>query len=172
MGPSLCRPRAGTLPSHLGGALSSFFHPCPHCPPSPRHSGLLTLCLAWPENPSPPGRQQIIYHQGVHLPYAGPFTHFFFPQFSLIAGRVSVKTPTLQMERLRLRMKQLLRSHPDRKVSGEPGDSPCWNSFPQAVAQRERKEIEVGKIVNPLSRLSALAASSFSAQGAGTGNRG
>lgn len=35
-------------------------------------------------------------------------------------------------------MKQLLRSHPDRKVSGEPGDSPCWNSFPQAVAQREK----------------------------------
>ena len=134
-------PEAGTLPQRLGGAPPSFFHRCPHCPPSPRHSGLLTLCLAWPENPSPPGRRQITHHQGAHLPYAGPFTYFFFSQFSLIPGRVGINTPTLQMERLRLRIKQLLRSSfPVRKVSGEPGDSLCWNSFSQAVAPRERKE--------------------------------
>ena len=71
----------------------------------------------------------------------GPSPIFFFSQFSLIPGRVGVDTPTLQMERLRLRMKQLLRSSfPVRKVSGEPGDSLCWNSFSRAVAPRERKE--------------------------------
>ena len=70
-----------------------------------------------------------------------PSLIFFFSQFSLIPGRVGINTPTLQMERLRLRIKQLLRSSfPVRKVSGEPGDSLCWNSFSQAVAPRERKE--------------------------------
>lgn len=111
---------AGTLPSHLGRVWSSCFHPCPHCP----HPATLAASpSAWtglgiPHHLAEGTEQQIAYHQGVHLPCAGPFTHFF--TFLPHCWEGGIRTPTLQMGRLRLRTKQPVRSHPAGKVSRSP----------------------------------------------------